>query len=213
MARFERKYKIEGLEAATVEGAILLHPAGFRELYPDRIVNNVYFDTVELTTFRQNVDGVNQRKKFRLRWYGEDTENIRKPQFEIKIKHNELGTKEVYKVPDMTIGDISGLMDAANQFSNNFAPLFPVLLNAYLRSYYGSADGRFRITIDRSLRYYSMMGREQFTGFLHEEEGVILEVKYEEQDEDKAALVLQNLPFRHTKSSKYVNGVLMTSGF
>lgn len=213
MARFERKYKIDGLEAATVQGVILLHPAGFRELYPDRVVNNIYFDTVDLMTFRQNVDGVNQRKKFRLRWYGEETSVIRDAQFEIKIKHNELGTKVVSKVGDATLYEIEKLSKIANKLSNNFAPLFPVLLNAYLRSYYGSADGRFRITIDRTLRYYSLVGGTQFTAFHHEEPGVILEVKYEEADEEKAALVLQNLPFRHTKSSKYVNGVLMTSGF
>ena len=212
MARFERKYKIEGLEAATVQGNILLHPAGFSELYPDRVVNNIYFDTVDLTTFRQNVDGVNQRKKFRLRWYGAITNEIEEAQFEIKIKHNELGTKEVTKVGAAQLHEIEKLTQIANKLSNNFAPLYPVLLNAYLRSYYGSADGRFRVTIDRELQYYSMIGQHQFSGFVHEETGIILEVKYEEADEQKAALVLQNLPFRHTKSSKYVNGVLMTSG-
>lgn len=213
MARFERKYKVVGLEAETIRANLLLHPAGFRELYPDRRVNNIYFDTIELTTFNQNVEGVNQRKKFRMRWYGYDMKNLVSPQFEIKIKHNELGTKEVTACADIAFEEMDKITAFANAHSKNFAPLFPALLNSYERSYLSSADGRFRITIDSKLQYYSLMGQKIFKGYLHEESGIIVEVKYEEADDAKAGFVLQNLPYRHTKSSKYVNGVSMTAGF
>ena len=212
MARFERKYKIEGIEAQTVQQNLMLHPAGFRELYPDRRVNNIYFDTIELTTFNQNVSGVNQRKKFRMRWYDYDMQQLKSPQFEIKIKHNELGKKEVTPCADMSFAELEKISTFANEHSKNFAPLYPVLLNSYERSYFSSADGRFRITIDRKLQYYSLLNRKQFEGYLIEEPGVILEVKYEEEDDQKAGFILQNLPYRHTKSSKYVNGVALTSG-
>jgi SPX domain protein involved in polyphosphate accumulation len=213
MARFERKYKILGIEAETVRSNLMLHPAGFRELFRNRQVNNIYFDTYDLTTFHQNVDGVNQRKKFRMRWYGAVIQTMKSPQFEVKIKHNELGTKKVSACEDLSFDELEKITDLANEKSENFAPLFPVLLNSYERSYMSSADGRFRITIDQNLYYYSMLGRTEFTGYLVEEPGIILEVKYEEEDDDKAAFILQNLPYRHTKSSKYVNGVSMTTGF
>lgn len=213
MARFERKYKIEGIEAETIRTNLLLHPAGFTELYPDRRINNIYFDTIELTTFNQNVAGENQRKKFRTRWYGYDMNALKSPRFEVKIKHNELGTKDVTVCSDHFFAELDKITTFANEHSKNFAPLFPVLLNSYERSYLSSADGRFRITIDRKLQYFSLLGRKTFTAYLIEEPGVILEVKYEEEDDDKAAFILQNLPYRHTKSSKYVNGVVMTSGF
>ena len=213
MARFERKYKVEGIEAETIRANLLTHPAGFRELYPNRRVNNIYFDTIDLTTFNQNVAGVNQRKKFRMRWYGYDMKNLISPKFEVKIKHNELGTKEITPCEDIAFKEMEKMTSWANQYSNNFAPLFPVLLNAYERSYLSSADGRFRLTIDRKLQYYSLLGQHEFNGYLHEESGVIIEVKYEEDDDKKAGFILQNLPYRHTKSSKYVNGVTMTAGF
>ena len=213
MPRFERKYKISGLETETIVANLMLHPAGFRVLHPDRQVNNIYFDTIEMTTFHQNVAGINQRKKFRMRWYGEQVEVMKKPQFEIKIKHNELGMKEVVKCADLEFKELDRITALANEHSGNFAPLFPALMNAYTRSYFASADGKFRITIDRNLQYYSLLGQTEFLGYRVEEPGVILEVKYEEADDDKAGFVLQNLPYRHSKSSKYVNGVSMTSMF
>lgn len=212
MARFERKYKIEGIEAQTVRSNLMMHPAGFTELFVDRRVNNIYFDTIDLTTFHQNVAGINQRKKFRMRWYGYDMTKMPAPQFEIKIKHNELGTKEVTKCDQLQLKELEKITAIVNKNSKNFAPLFPVLMNSYERSYMMSADGRFRITIDRKLQYYSMMGKTEFHGYLIEEPGIILEVKYEEEDDQKAAFILQNLPYRHTKSSKYVNGVILTTG-
>lgn len=213
MARFERKYKISGLETETVVANLLTHPAGFRVLHPDRQVNNIYFDTIDLTTFHQNVAGINQRKKFRMRWYGKKVKKLKKPQFEIKIKHNELGSKKVTKCENLKFRDLAKITEIANRHSENFAPLYPTLMNAYTRSYYSSADGRFRVTIDRNLFYYSLLGQTEFHGYRVEEPGVILEVKYEEADDQEAGFVLQNLPYRHTKSSKYVNGVSMTSIF
>ena len=213
MARFERKYKIVGMEAETIRANLRLHPAGFTDLYPDRRINNIYFDTIELTTFNQNVAGENQRKKFRMRWYGYEMETLKSPRFEIKVKHNELGTKKVTACPDLPFSNIDKLTTFANEHSKNFAPLFPVLLNSYERSYLSSADGRFRITIDRKLQYFSLLGRKSFTGYLKEESGVILEVKYEEEDDDNAPFILQNLPYRHSNSSKYVNGVVLSSMF
>ena len=201
------------MEAQTVRANLMLHPAGFRELHPDRQVNNIYFDTVELTTFHQNVSGENQRKKFRMRWYGDDFDQLRSPQFEIKIKHNELGWKKVTQCPDLAFSELETITALANEHSENFAPLYPVLLNSYERSYFTSADGKFRITIDWNLRYYSLMGQTVFLGYLQEEPGIILEIKYEEEDDQQAGFVLQNLPYRHTKSSKYVNGVSMTAMF
>ena len=74
---------------------IRLHPASFRTLYPPRQVNNIYFDTRDLLGFRQNIAGQNERRKYRVRWYGEEVKAVSKPRFEIKRKHNELGDKLV----------------------------------------------------------------------------------------------------------------------
>jgi len=70
--RYERKYKLDLATPAFVKQVIKMHPASFRKIHPDRQVNNIYFDTIDLTTYKDNVIGIADRKKFRVRWYGED---------------------------------------------------------------------------------------------------------------------------------------------
>ena len=98
--RFERKYRIENQPVSVVQQMLRFHPAGFRKLFPDRQVNNIYYDTTELLTFHQNVYGQNERKKYRVRWYGSDLQQLTKPRLEIKSKHNELGAKKVIEMED-----------------------------------------------------------------------------------------------------------------
>lgn len=207
--RFERKYRIEGKPAATVKQLLRYHPASFRELYPDRQVNNVYFDTPALETFHQNVYGKNERKKFRVRWYGERVDAADQARFEIKIKHNELGEKESFSVEGFALPGLDALTKHVNELS---APMLlrPVLLNAYLRSYLISKDGRFRVTIDREMRYHSLLASYGFRQYQIADDAVIVEVKYEEEDDEWAPFITQHMPFRQAKHSKYVQGVQMT---
>ena len=83
----------------------------------------------------------------------------------------------------------------------------PTLLNSYLRSYYGTTDGKYRITIDRELRYFSFLNAKKFTRFLIEDQAVVLELKYDETLDEDAAFIMQYIPFRYSKSSKYVTGL------
>ena len=185
------------------------HPSLFQIAFPDRRVNNVYFDTLDLHCFRDNVDGVNQRKKFRIRWYGESLQTLHEPTLEIKQKHNELGDKRNFKLPSQSL-HLSTLTDLVSNTLNTHVPLQPTLINRYLRSYYESADRQFRITIDRRLEYKSALETlHSFQQFATDPD-VIIEVKYESNMDEEAQYVFQNIPFRPTKSSKYVTGLFRT---
>ena len=83
--RYELKYKIEDLSLNVVLQALRLHPAALRKIYPDRHINNIYLDTPNLMAYQDNVIGVANRKKFRVRWYNTAANQIIKPLFEIKI--------------------------------------------------------------------------------------------------------------------------------
>ena len=48
-----------------------MHPAGFFSPYPERQVNNVYFDTWDYRAYAENLAGVSERSKVRYRWYGD----------------------------------------------------------------------------------------------------------------------------------------------
>lgn len=87
--------------------------------------------------------------------------------------------------------------------------LRPVLVNSYLRSYYISRDHRFRLTIDREMKFGGMDRRMPFTGSMGIDRAVVIEVKYDFQHDEDYDRVGQFLPFRAGKNSKYVTGMLL----
>ena len=208
--RFERKYRIEGKPEATVRQLLRFHPASFRPLFPDRQVNNVYFDTPDLQSFHQNVAGKNERKKYRVRWYGENLQYIQQAKLEIKSKHNELGEKESFPFEAVQLKDLRTLSHQVHQLLGPSVHLHPILLNSYLRSYWISRDKRFRITIDHEMRYHSLVTTPRFRSYQIGDLAVVVEVKYEEADDAFATFITQHMPFRQAKHSKYVQGVQLT---
>jgi len=206
--RYEKKYKIDQLSRAYVLQALRMHPAGFRQLYPDRTINNIYFDTPNLTTYHQNVAGIADRKKFRVRWYGEDITQIEAPQFEIKFKQAELGGKYIQKVGLFQLNDLVQLSEEVNQYSQTNAVLKPVLINSYRRAYYATSNQKFRITIDTHLRYCPLLKGKHFNETYYSENGVVVELKYAFEDDNSVDFINQFLPFRQTKKSKYVTGMM-----
>lgn len=208
--RFERKYRIVGKSLAVVNQLMRLHPAGFRPLYPDRQVNNIYFDTPEFTTYHQNVYGINQRRKYRVRWYGDTPFEIQKPRFEIKIKHNELGDKVVHPIDDFSLDSLKPLSRAVIQWVPEMHTLQPVLLNSYTRSYFISQNKQFRLTVDHTLCYHSLWSIPHFRRYQIRDEAIILEIKYDEGIDDLVPFITQHMPFRQSRHSKYVNGIYLT---
>ena len=209
--RYERKYRIEGLPAAWVEQAIRMHPASFRSLHPSRQVNNIYFDTPTLDAFYQNVAGTPQRRKHRLRWYGPVTEILERPVFEIKIKDGEMGSKENLSLPTTSWLALRQCFREIPQLK--YLPLRPLLVNAYQLSYFGSACGRFRITVDWGLQFapFHWYLAPQHFHYLPDS-AIILELKYDVADDDAAQHIFDYLPFRQTKNSKYVTGINLVMG-
>ena len=212
MWRYERKYKIESFSSEIVRQIVINHPASFRKLFPDRKVNNIYFDNADMAAYFDNVNGVSDRQKLRVRWYGEDIFNIEKSKLEIKIKSNQLGYKKSFSVDDFQLNDLKALTKEVSEKSGTYKIYQPTLINSYLRSYYGTTNGKFRITIDRNLEYFSLLNANRFTRFQVEDQAVVLELKYDETLDEEAAFILQHIPFRHTKSSKYVTGLNLLVG-
>ncbi len=94
--RYERKFLIEDLHWSEIESYIKFHPSNFSEIFYQRFINNLYFDTVDMSSYWDNVDGVKDRQKFRMRWYGDLFGYIEKPTLEVKKKRGIVGTKESY---------------------------------------------------------------------------------------------------------------------
>ena len=84
--RYERKFLVSELNRFEIESIVRLHPAIFSEIYHQRSVNNIYFDTMNVSNYLDNINGVKQRLKVRIRWYGDLFGFIDKSVLEFKIK-------------------------------------------------------------------------------------------------------------------------------
>ena len=215
--RYERKFLISGRSQHEIELQVRLLPALFSEIYHQRFVNNIYFDSYEMKSYFDNIDGAVDRTKFRIRWYGDLFGTIEKPILELKIKKALLGTKESYPLSPFSLDQSFNSKTLANVFSNSDIPeiiklramsLKPTLLNRYSRKYYRSADGNYRITIDSGMDFYAMGMCNNF--YLHKHadlNNIVLELKYDHDKDHFAHTIANFFPFRMTKNSKYLNGI------
>ena len=89
--RFERKFFISGLSRTELEMIIKLHPYNFSEIYQQRNINNIYYDNFDFQCYNDNVIGISNRIKARLRWYGNLFGEINHSKIELKIKKGLLG--------------------------------------------------------------------------------------------------------------------------
>ena len=208
--RYERKYLMDLADYRQVRSELLLHPCGLKVQHPDRRINNIYFDTHELNALQANLFGVQERSKHRLRWYGDSLLPAGPARWETKMKLNTLGAKSVQTVNiphNATIAEIGRLI---NDEVDRTAQLIPVLLNSYKRSYFISADGKYRFTIDRDLEFTTISANQTTARRPFESRHVIVELKYDREWDDDVSEVLDYLSLRQTKSSQYVTGMLTT---
>ena len=222
-ARYEIKFTTNIAHYEYLHQWISIHLAGFHTPYPPRKINNIYFDTFDLDSYLENMAGISSRTKLRLRWYGE-TEHVRNPSLELKIKRNKLGWKRAINIEldeNLSTYPLNSIKERVHdQLDNDMSNRFhhsdnPILINSYEREYFLSSDGLVRVTLDRDLRFFDPRLNHPATSPYSavSPEVVVLEVKVAATDMAKVSGVLKDLPLPPTKSSKYVIGVQSILGF
>jgi SPX domain protein involved in polyphosphate accumulation len=214
--RYERKFAISEMSVREVENFIKHCPAIFSEIFYERTINNIYFDSPDFKNYNENLQGNSQRMKIRIRWYGEMFGLIHKPVLELKIKNNELGTKKSFLLKDFVLDKKISLDFLQEVFLKSNLPnwlieelkiSYPSLLNSYKRKYFISADKKYRITLDWDLIFFRInKGRNLFAEKVSDEASV-LEIKYSLKDSDSEAFIGQYFPFRMVAHSKYIKGI------
>ena len=216
--RYERKFLVEELMQAQVGALIRQHPRLFYSPYPPRYVNNLYLDTPDMSNYFDNVDGAMQRSKVRVRWYGEPFGEIARPMLEIKVKNGLVGTKHTYPLTgfcmdkqfcDRLFQRVLSDSTLPPEVRLDLRNLNVVLFNRYYRYYYATHDNAFRLTLDTNQAFYKVNGLFG-NQFLHRQinaRDVIVELKYETEQEPQANRVAGYFPFRMTRNSKYVQGI------
>lgn len=215
--RFERKFKLERIPDIKFESLIKLHPAMFREIFYQRRINNIYLDSPDHTSYADNVNGANQRFKYRIRWYGDLCGKIKDPILEIKIKNNLCVSKLSYPLGAFKLDEHLTRDGILSIVKNSSIPEhikahiinFDIkLLNTYLRKYFLSSDRTYRFTLDEHLQYSRLHAHyNHLSGWHNEMKYSIVELKYPMDKDYSANLITQALPLRIMKSSKYSEGL------
>lgn len=155
------------------------------------IIRSLYFDTPTDKALREKIDGVNEREKFRIRYYNGDTSFIN---LEKKSKRSGLGNKQMAL---LTKEEAQSIVDGKLDFmlaserhliielysKMKSQGLRPKTIVDYTREAFVYAPGNVRVTLDYSIR--TGLG---CTDFLNPnsitipagEPVIILEVKWDE---------------------------------
>jgi SPX domain protein involved in polyphosphate accumulation len=215
--RFERKYHIQEMPTWEVEHWVSRSPALFSEVFAPRHVNNIYLDSPQLEAYFENLQGIADRTKLRIRWYGPLLGPLRKPILEFKIKRGMVGTKEFFPLHPFPLEPGFGIQTLEAVFAQSDLPpslqlelaaVEPTLINRYHRKYFVSADGLYRITIDSQLAFYRVhRHHNQFLAQTTLPDSTVMELKYAGDIDRIDDRITNFFPFRVTRMSKYVTGV------
>ncbi|MFC1517783.1 VTC domain-containing protein [Candidatus Margulisiibacteriota bacterium] len=215
--RYEHKYVIDGMDIHKITAILKHHPALFRENYKKRLINNIYLDSHDMQHYLDNINDSTERMKVRIRWYGESRKLLREPYLEIKRKKGSLGYKERFKLRPFRLGNKMSYDVLKTTFACSDIPasikmmlksLSPTLINRYERKYYLSADKKFRITLDYNLEYNKQhYGSNYLASFIKDLSTKIMELKYEQGNDNLSYNISSYLPFDICKNSKYINGI------
>jgi hypothetical protein len=207
-----------------VHTLVRLHPEAFRVAYPPRRVNSVYFDTFDVEGVLDNLDGASERNKLRWRWYGPSW-LVENSHLELKSKRGMAGFKELCPIQASFDPRCRTTWDDALAFLREQADdRFRVwlsqvscatILNHYEREYYVSWDGQMRLTLDTQLAVYDQRfsRRPNLRYPTPQPHTMVIELKADAALADRLSDVLNALPFRPERNSKYINGFLITSEF
>jgi len=208
--RFERKWLFKSNNFLALINALIRSNLFFRTQYPPRDVNSVYFDTYNYTSIRQNLDGVSNKKKIRIRWYGKKNKMIN-PMIEIKSKKGFEKKKENIKIKELDNIELNNLDKIKYQLNKKIKSkknIIPILSTHYQREYLISLNGNIRATVDYNLKSIFLNNSSQIDIIKNFKNICILELKYSTNLDKYVRKNLKDISLRLSKNSKFVNSAL-----
>ena len=227
MFRFEKKYILNNLQVEQLKHRLSpimkLDPIlSGKEFYS---IRSLYFDDYCDTSFKQVINGISKRYKYRIRFYNGNTDYI---MLEKKFKINNMTKKISCKLTKEQVEDIINNrninIDKSNpKLLNEFylmiktRGLRPKVIIDYDRIPYVYDAGYVRITFDYNLScsydFDKLFESDILRIPLMEEGNTILEVKYNDFIPDYIRFSLQLNELYRTSYSKYGNGRLVIKNY
>lgn len=179
-------------------------------------IRSIYFDNLDDKALREKTDGVDQRKKFRIRYYNDDFSFIT---LEKKIKQGGLCKKldarvSLEEVQKLLKGDRAWMMLREDPLVRELyvrmktEGLKPRVLVSYEREPYVYPAGNVRVTFDSNIRtslyHQSFLEPQVWDISAEEQKGqVVLEVKYDDFLPEVISHLIQTEGIRQQAFSKY----------
>ena len=212
--RFEKKWLFKNIFYTELLLSLYRSNFFFKEQHNSRLINSIYFDTNKLDCINDNLDGVNIRKKFRVRWYG-DNRILNRANLEIKCKKNFESYKKIIPLKKFKNFDVTknNNIELLTQYINrnvlSNVNLKPINLIHYKRLYHISSNKLIRATLDYNIKSKKIINFSNpfFSNF----NDVILELKYDTNLDSYVRNNLKQMNSRYSKSSKYINYTLFPS--
>ena len=179
------------------------------------LIRSLYFDNINSDAYYEKIDGVEYRKKYRIRLYNNDCSFIR---LECKYKHENMTSKDQILI-DKSICDriINGNIEELDISGNNLLTKFvidyrlknlrPSIIVDYKRLAYTYPISDVRVTFDSKIRSgmynYNLYDEELETYKVIDDNQVVLEVKFNEILPESIAIVLSTVPMIRQAFSKF----------
>ena len=187
--------------------------------FENRYVNSLYFDNPGYSAVRDNISGLSDRSKYRLRWYNttHSPNDEISPSFEQKIRKGRLGRKEITPLTNFNKdfislslhqieSDIRLELEKVDVFFDDYYT--SVLAVKYLREYFEDNEG-LRITLDSEIQFSYVDG---MTSKLSDcpklySRRYVMELKFDIKLKDYVSVLLRSLNMSPTRHSKYLMGL------
>ena len=164
------------------------------KIFPDRIVESIYFDTKDLQFFSLSEEGVTPRFKIRLRGY-----NNEKPS-NLEIKKTKNYHREKIVLKNFQFNSFELHKTLKNMGINNIVD--QKIRVKYLRSYY-ELNNLGRITMDENIEFFNPSKEFRNPKKINK---IILEVKIQRKEIDKNH-VEKIINLKESRFSKYCVGI------
>tara|TARA_S200000501_G_scaffold375164_1_gene426482 strand:- start:30 stop:698 length:669 start_codon:yes stop_codon:yes gene_type:complete len=214
--RKEKKFLIPLHYYKEAEFYFKSHFYRFKNQYPDRQVNSIYFDDPNFTSYSDSISGISKRYKYRLRWYKGINQSDKSVYFENKFKYGEAGSKYIFRV-----GKLDDFLSLEKKSfrkkvlkSIQLDKDYKLIISNYLmslkieykRKYLISRDNLIRVTFDNQLKY-SIPGNKPFIdkNFFIQSNCCVIEIKYDNEYtlDNTFSDFLNSL----SRNSKFTNGI------
>ena len=213
--RYEIKFVLDNAKLSSCL-QWLFNETTANRVFDNRKVNSIYFDDLGYSSVKDNLAGISNRNKFRLRWYGNSDSSI--PLFEVKTKNGRLGCKTAYPIQSLQKKLLNTnfekvasecIKEMENQNIVFDEHLVPTLQVNYAREYYETHNG-IRITIDQEISFsdtqlYTKLNENNEYSYPLK----IMEIKFDPSMQKLVSELIRPLNISPKRHSKYLVGLSM----